>query len=76
MKRPRISIAKLMGLVAIAGANFAYLRWFGTEGTLLGTRLIVLFLWVGLPCGLSVCCSHYILIAGTSIRDGNLGPAV
>jgi hypothetical protein len=52
MKRPRISIAKLMVLVAIAGANFAYMRWFGTEGTLLGTRLIVLFLWVGLLCAL------------------------
>jgi hypothetical protein len=48
MKRPRVSIAKLMILVAIAGVDLAYLRWFGTEGTLVGTRLIVLFLQIGL----------------------------
>jgi hypothetical protein len=48
VKLPRLSIAKVMAAVAIVAVNFAYLRWFGVGGTLLGTRLIVLILQIGL----------------------------
>lgn len=50
--RPRTSIARVMVLVGILALNFAYLRHYGIEGTLLGTRLIVVVVQLGVLCRL------------------------
>ena len=50
MSCSRISIAGVMVVVAIAAVNCAYLRSYCCDGTLVGTRPIVVIIQVGLLC--------------------------